>query len=59
MILEVDAAQFPAAALAVHRAITIARVEADLSGAQADTLAALMLALIEGGSPSFTVTIEE
>lgn len=59
MILEIDAAQFPGAPQAVHRAITIARVDGDLSGAESDTLAALMLALIEGGSPSFTVTIDE
>ena len=58
LILEVDAAQFDTAPQCVHHAVTIARVTSDLTGAESDTLAALMLALIEGGSPAFTITID-
>jgi len=57
-LIEVDATQFHSAPQAVHHAVTVARVTADLSGAESDTLAALMLALIEGGCACFTLTID-
>jgi hypothetical protein len=39
-------------------AITLARIDADISGSEADTIATLAAALYEAGAVSFTLTVE-
>jgi hypothetical protein len=57
-VIHVNAAQFTTLAEVEAATVTLARIHADVSGAEADTLARLVRAALAAGVAKFEITIE-